>query len=182
MSMNRPKLVTVSLALSLLVLVASSASATAYIVVLKNGNTMISKYKPIDAPYNSSKSLIMTEAGNVISLSKDDIEEVIADVENRGFGVIIDTTTILVGYSANDAPNQEDLLNVFDPNSVQQQLQLYQLQQLTTGGGGGGGGLGGAPAFNSPLIGEPNSGGGLPVNLIGSPAIPTSPVQNNSGS
>ena len=139
MMMNRPKiLVAAALTLVLLLVASAPASATAYIVVLKNGNTMVSKYKPIDAPYNSSKSLIMTEAGNIVSLSKDDIEEIIADVENRGFGIVIDTTTILVGYSANDAPNQEDLLNVFDPNSVQQQLQLYQLQQFATGSRGRG--------------------------------------------
>jgi hypothetical protein len=87
---------------------AGPAAAQAYKVTLKNGNTFLAKYEPEDATYDSSKLLLTTEVGNRIALAKDDVADIVADVENRGFGRIIDHTTILVGVSANDAPGGEE--------------------------------------------------------------------------
>jgi hypothetical protein len=104
-----PGLVPAAIAVAaLLATSAAPAAAQAYKVTLKNGNTFLSKYEPHDATYDASKVVITTEVGNRIALAKDDIAEVVADIENRGFGRIIDHTTILVGVTANDAPGGEE--------------------------------------------------------------------------
>jgi hypothetical protein len=53
--------------------------------------------------------LLMTDVGNWIGVNRDEIESVRSESENRGYGLVIDTTTILLGWSPNDAldPNAE---------------------------------------------------------------------------
>jgi hypothetical protein len=159
------KLVAVSTSAMLLIALGTTAVVAAnsevYIVNLKNGNSFLSKYKPIEAGFDASKVLIMTDVGNTVAIAKDDIAAVLNDSENRGFGTVLDTSTVLIGYTANDAPD----LN--DPDTAASAAQ-YQAQQQQ---------FAPAPVYNSPLVGEPNSGGGIPVSFATSGAIPTSPVQ-----
>lgn len=145
--------VTFSLAFSF---VATSVSAEAFRIRLTNGNEFVSRYGPVPAQYDSSKMLVMTDVGNVIALRKDDIESVQIDEEVRGFGRRIDTTTIEVGWGPNDAP-----------------VPGAEGEAGAAGAGGGAGQMPVArPVFNSPLIAEPNSGGGIPVSFANSGMVP----------
>lgn len=144
---------------SMTVLVAAApVSAEAFRVRLVNGNEFVSNYSPVVAPYDSDKMLIMTDVGNTIAVLKEDIAEVITDQQVRAFGKRIDTTTIEVGWSANDAPPPEQQTT---PLSQTAQRRLAPLQQ---------------PVFNSPLVAEPNAGGGIPVSFANSGMVPMSPA------
>lgn len=136
----------------LLLAVAGTLDAEAYRVRLHNGNEFISKYEPKDADFDPNILLIMTEHGNIVALSKDDIAETIADLELRGFGHVIDTTTIEVGWSPNDAP---------EPGAE--------------GAEGAAPAAAPAPApFSVQQFVEPNSVGGLPLSFT---QVTTPPLQ-----
>jgi hypothetical protein len=169
-------------ALALLAVAAVPAGAQAYRVTLKNGNTFVAKYEPEEATYDSSKMVIFTEVGNRIALAKDDIEEVTVDIENRGFGKMIDHTTIIVGYSANDAPGGElgedgepvpdgTLMQVPTPMSYVPTLfgASYPAPGFPEGGFATGGGA---------MIAEPgNFSAGIPLSFVsgGSAPVPIQP-------
>ncbi|MEM1249280.1 MAG: hypothetical protein AAGK22_23085 [Acidobacteriota bacterium] len=126
-------------------------TAQVYKIQMKSGNEFVSKYKPRQAWYSEDKLLIMTKAGNIVALDKSDIETVESDLESRGFGVVIDTTTVMVGTRPNDMP-------VLDDDAINQALdRASRLQSLR----------GRQPQnFSSPLFSEPNGGGGLPVGFL----------------
>ena len=156
------KLVIVGLAIGL---IAAPAAAEVYIVTLNNGNTFLSKYKPREATYDTSKLLIMTEVGNIVALDKSLVSEIKSDLENRGLGLLIDTSTIMIGYTANDAPipGEEGELGEgdFPPGGF-------------PGQGGGFPGFSQPAPMNTPLVAEPNSGGGIPVSFVTGGLMPTS--------
>ena len=142
--------------------------AEVYTVRLKSGNEILSKYEPREAWYDDSKLLIMTPAGNIVSLDKADIDGVDSSTEAQGFGVVIDTTTILVGVRPNDAP-------VFDDETINQAVERASMLQTLRGAGGGGA----AAPLNNPLVSEPNAGGGVPVSFINTVTPPIgAPGQN----
>lgn len=89
-------------ALLLSVFFAGSASAQVYTVVLEGGASFDTRYEPIDAEWDSSVSMILTDQGNWIAISKDDILQVVSEVEASGFGYRLDTSTIVVGWTYND--------------------------------------------------------------------------------
>lgn len=152
------RLVTVGVVIGLL---AVPAAAEVYIVTLTNGNTFLSKYKPREAAYDTSKLLIMTDVGNIIALDKQFVAEIASDTESRGFGVVIDTATIMIGYTMNDAPLPGE------------EGEAGQLPQGAFPGQGAFGGFAPPPLTNQ-LIAEPNSGGGIPVSFITGGVAPIS--------
>ena len=94
------------LALSLLAL---PAAAEIYTVTLKTGTVLETAYQPQEAAFDRNVVMLMTDVGNWIGVTKDDIESVRSDAEMSGFGKVIDKNTILLGWSANDAadPNAQ---------------------------------------------------------------------------
>lgn len=111
MKIARPRRLPLLVAAALVALFATelSAQGTRYRVVLENGNEIYSKYKPVEASYDSNKMILMTDQSNVIALHKDDIQEMVAEVEELGFGKRLNDTTVVVGYSANDNLSEEEL-------------------------------------------------------------------------
>lgn len=132
-------------------LFAAPLTAEIYKIRMKSGNEFVSKYKPRQAWYSEDKLLIMTEAGNIVALDKSEIETVESDIESRGFGVVIDTATVMVGVRPNDMPVLDDdaINQALDRASRLQSLRPAQTQN-----------------FSSPLFSEPNGGGGLPVGFL----------------
>ena len=91
--------------LAVAVLVTSlPALAETFSVVLKNGSQFETRYRPTVAEWDNSKVLLVTATGTRITLSRDDIETVTADTEVKGYGTLINTTTIAIGLAPNDAP------------------------------------------------------------------------------
>jgi hypothetical protein len=88
-------------------LVAVPAVAEVYHVTLLNGTTIDTRYPPQDSPWDSNRYVLMTDVGNWISLAKADISEIVTDTQNKGFGFVINTTTIALGWAPNDALTPE---------------------------------------------------------------------------
>lgn len=151
--------------------IVTSSAASAYRVKMHNGNEFLSAYKPVHADWDPSKLLLLTEQGNLVALDEADIAEVVHDLEVQGFGRVIDTTTIEVGYTANMS-NQELSPDGQLPESVQ---QLQQLQRTMT--------MERAlqpppPNYSVPQFAEPNSGGGIPVGFVNTVTPPMGGVNN----
>ncbi len=126
---------------------AAASSAESYTVTMKSGNTFLSRYRPRVASWDAGKIVLLTEFGNEIALRKDEIASVTADSENRGFGRVIDNTTLELGLAANDAP---DPAAPTDPASA---LAAALGQQPA------------APVYDQKQFVEPSqTGGGLPVS------------------
>lgn len=169
---HRLALVLLVLGLALFVLVAQPAIANnAYIVNLKNGSTIISKYKPVETAFDSNLMLLMTAAGNQIALAKDDIESIVSDLENRGFGTVINTSTIIVGATANDQAE-------YSEEAMMQDLQAYSainsILSITSGFDSGGAFAGGGSTIPAAPPGT------IPVNYVTSPILPVGPVSAGS--
>lgn len=155
-------LLLVALALAM----ALPAAAEYYTVKLKNGNELDTLYKPRLATEDGDKVLVATETGNWISLPIDAIEDVVSHIEARGFGKVINTTTILIGSAPNDAavPGQSDepvdpatrLLNYLENQQRPQQAAPFTVEQFA----------------------EPNSVGGIPLGFTNN----TTPPLTGSGS
>lgn len=136
------------------------AFADYHTIKLKNGNEFDSLYRPRLATEEGDKVLVATETGNWISLPVDAIESVTSHVESRGFGKVINTTTILIGTAPNDAevPGAEAepvdpatrLLNYLESQQRPQQATPFSVQQFA----------------------EPNTGGGIPLGFTNSTTPP----------
>jgi len=82
--------------------VSAPLSAALFTVTLTNGTTFASRYKPLDAPWDVSKVVLLDEAGDVISLLKSEIDSVESDVDSKGYGHMLDDTTMAFGWAPND--------------------------------------------------------------------------------
>lgn len=137
------------LVLAVVLAVAPCASATTYIVELVNGTTFETRYQPEEASWDDSVLMLLTQYGNWIALSKDDVVDVTTDVEARGFGKVIDTKTISLGILANDAvpPEEQE-----PPTQAEVMRDLLQQQQQNQ------------PDYSVQQFVDPvSAGGGLPV-------------------
>jgi hypothetical protein len=164
----------------LLMASAAPADAQVYKVTLKNGNTFTSKYEPEDATYDPSKMVIFTDVGNRIALAKDDVVDVVVDIENRGFGIMLDTTTILVGFTANDAPGGEEGDEGGDPTLVQMQTPASLLPSVFSGSfpvpGFPEGGFVAPGGSSGAAISEPGAfSAGIPLSFVGGGTVPVVP-------
>lgn len=138
--------------------------AEVFRVQLKNGNSFVSRYQPKVAEWDENKVVFLTDVGNRITLQMDDIADIEADSEVRGFGTVIDTTTIVLGWAPNDLPTEENASAEaqFEQylNSLMGDRRENTVQQFVNtedaGGGGlspwefGGNNFGGGPAGNNP--------------------------------
>ena len=150
------------LLVALALTVALPATAGYFTIKLKNGNEFDTLYRPRLAAEGGDKVLVATETGNWISLPIDAIESVISNIEARGFGKIINTTTILIGTAPNDAevPSEGDepmdpatrLLNYLENQQRPQQAAPFTVQQFA----------------------EPNSVGGIPLGFTNTTTPPLS--------
>ncbi len=84
-------------------------SAAIYTVTLKNGSTFESRYQPEDASWDKTMIVFLDEWGNTVALPKDQVDKVESDFEAKGYGKMIDNTTMSLGWAPNDsaAPPEE---------------------------------------------------------------------------
>ncbi len=142
-------------------LVAVPATTEIYTVTLNNGSTLESRYRPKEAGWDASLVLILTDVGNWIAIDKASIASVTADIENAGFGKVIDTTTIAIGWSPNDAP-EETPEEAMDP--MTRLLNYLAAEQSSR------------PDYSVPQFVEPGQAGqgGLPVSGLTAPGASNS--------
>lgn len=134
-------------ALALLVAVAPAA-AEIYTVKLTSGNELETQYRPKEAGWDSDVILLLTDVGNWIAVERADIVEVEVATEREGFGKVIDTHTVALGWAPNDAPagNAEEQLDpmsrLLDFLAAERASQRdYSVQQFAEPGDLGQGGL-----------------------------------------
>lgn len=149
------------------VLVALPVAAETFTLKLKNGNSFETRYRPQVASWDPDMVMMLTDHGHWIALPRAEVEEVISDFEQRGFGKIIDTTTIDLGIAPNDQPTPEDAQGPTAleqlQSVLQQQERSYDIQQFVSPGQAGQTG-GGLPVGFGAGIG---SGGGPVISLPG---------------
>ena len=92
----------------LMLFAVTPAMSAIFRVQLKNGNIFQTRYQPKVAEWDESKVVFLTDVGNRITLNKDDIVAIDTDTEAKGFGTVLDTTTIVLGWAPNDAPTESD--------------------------------------------------------------------------
>jgi len=88
----------------LAIFAALPAAAELFTVELINGYSFETRYRPKVDPRDPDKAYVLTDQGNWIALQKTLIHDVISRTEARGFGKVIDTTTIDLGWAPNDTP------------------------------------------------------------------------------
>jgi hypothetical protein len=97
-------------------LFALPASAEVFHVTLTNGTTIDSSVQPQQASWDPNVVMLLSEVGNWVGFSKDEIESIKAEDPTSGFGVRISNTAIALGRFSNDLPeegknNPQDELN-----------------------------------------------------------------------
>lgn len=102
-------------------LLAAPLAAETYLITLQNGSTIQSRYQPQESSWDAGMVLFMTETGNWIGLKKSDIANVEQENNLRGFGFVINPTTVALGWAPNDAA---------DPAAAQDDLGSRLLQAL----------------------------------------------------
>jgi len=143
------KMVVLGVALAVLLL-ALPAAAELFTIGLKNGASFETRYRPRAHPEDGTKVQFMTEMGNWITLRLQDVESVVAETEAKGYGLVIDTTTIMLGLAPNDAPMAEGDTQL---TPTEQLLNAMRFQQES------------APVFHTEQFVEPSdtASGGLPL-------------------
>ncbi len=113
------------LSLVLLGAAARPAGAAVFHVTLSNGSVIDSLYEPQEASWDHGMVLVLTDAGNWIGVRKGELASVVSESATRGFGVVINTTTVSLG----DAPNDQPVPNKDAGSRNQQALQSLLEQQ-----------------------------------------------------
>jgi len=121
-------------------------------VELVDGNVFDTRYQPEEASWDSTLVLMLSDTGNWIAVPKSEIAGITTETETKGFGKVIDTTTVLLGWAANDAPLPEDEAQFAAVERMQQLFeqqqrgQDYTVEQFVEPGEAGRGGL---PAYGA---------------------------------
>jgi len=139
------------------VVAAAPLAAAVYTIHLTNGTSFETRFQPEDASYDSGKVVFLDETGLLITLSKSEVESIESDFEAKGYGRMIDSTTMELGWAPNDAV--EEGATPSDP--LAQVQQAIQGQQQTT-------------TYNQFV--EPDATQGMPGNWVGGSFSSPQPV------
>lgn len=131
LSIDRRRILPVALAAAALMLAAPFAAAETYTVQLLDGGTFLSRYQPQEAGWDTDQLLLLTEYGNWIAVAKADVQGITTETENKGYGRVIDTTTISLGLKVNDMPVARDPSTLSDTERL---INFLQDQDYGSGG------------------------------------------------
>ena len=153
------------IALALLALLAVPAGAELFTVTLINGKTFDSRYQPVQSAADASKLQLLTDTGNWITLKKEIVASVTSETESKGFGTVIDTQTIALGWDPTSLAAQEK--SEAESQDPTMQLLNYLVQQDRAQASQP------PPApFSNDLIVEPADAGGIPIWMTGTTTPP----------
>lgn len=122
-----------------LALSALPAYAQVYHVTLKNGSVIETANRPQQATWDANMVLLLTDMGNWVGFSKDEIAGVRTEDPIQGFGVRINDKVVALGMSPNDLPdakggkddaNQRFLDMTNRMLDMADQQQKYSIQQF----------------------------------------------------
>ena len=149
--------------LALLTVLAVPASADLFTVTLTNGATFETRYQPIQSVIDEGKLQFLTDTGNWITLKKDIVASIASETESKGFGIVIDTQTIALGWDPTSIQAAEDSQEGEDSTA---QLLRYLVAQDQAQAP--------PPPFSNELVVEPSDVGGIPIWMTGSTTPPVS--------
>lgn len=141
----------VTLFAAVLLLVAGVVAAETFTVTLDNGNTLLTRYKPKLSP-DGTTAYLLTDMGNWVSYDKAAIVSVVSDLESRGFGKVIDTTTISLGIAPNSRAAAEGARGELDSNL---ELLNYLRERDAT-----------RDNYSVPQFVDPEQATGIPMDMI----------------
>ncbi|HVT16019.1 MAG TPA: hypothetical protein VHQ90_07550 [Thermoanaerobaculia bacterium] len=125
--------VRIGLPLLALTLLAAPAAAEIYHLKLHNGAVLDTLYPPQPASWDANVLLVLSDAGNWIGISKNDVESITNETQVRGYGIPINTTTVAIGWAPNDLAEQAPAAQQGQAAGQQAALQvlqrIYQEQQ-----------------------------------------------------
>lgn len=141
-----------------------AAAADILTVTLTNGQSFETRYHPREADWDPNMVMVMTDMGNWIGIPRQDIASVISETEAQGYGTVIDSVTVDLGWSANDAPVPGEV----DAATA----QIQALQNLLENS---------APPQSTDTVQFVSPGlagrtGGLPVGFSTGPSVSVTPV------
>lgn len=164
---RRPPALAFAAVLMAAALFAGPAAGATWTVELVNGTEFDTRYQPEEASWDPTLVLLLTEQGNLIALDRAEIARVATDVEDRGFGTVIDTSTISLGVLPNDADVPDPAGEELSTAQVLQQVIAAQQGQP-------------AADYTVPQFVDPGQAGrgGLPVGYATSspPPAPVTPI------
>ena len=138
----------------LAILAAVPVAADSFVVTLTSGATFESRYQPTQSDTDENKVLLLTEFGNWISLPMDAIVSVESETESKGFGTVLDSQTIALGWVPTSAvPDAGAGAEELDPTT---RLINFMREQSETPP---------APVFNNELVVEPSQSTGIPIGF-----------------
>ena len=148
--------------LALLMVLAVPASAELFTITLTNGSTFATRYQPVQSVTDENKLQFLTETGNWITLNKDIVTSITAQTETKGFGIVIDTQTIALGW---DPTSVQEAAESEEAEDSTAQLLRYLVARDSASAA--------APQpepFSNELVVEPSETGGIPVWMTGAGA------------
>jgi hypothetical protein len=120
---------------------AAPLAAAEFTVHLTNGTTFESRYQPRDAEWDAQKVTLLDGMGNIISVLKSDIERIESDVDAKGYGHMLDDTTMAFGWAPNDRGevNPNEKIATSDVESGEAEEPIYNVNEnpsmpVVTGG------------------------------------------------
>lgn len=194
--MRQPTVVAIRACAALLlvcgvVALAVPAGAEVYTIKLSNGTWFESRYQPKQAAWDKTLVTFVDETGTEIALPQALISSVDAESESKGFGRVINTTTVDLGFAPNDIDQVQKMVNdqraqygadmneYYKHTNSQQFVEPDQLGGTPIWGVGFGGGtatpqgnFGGAAPFTTPTAPTPATGTPAPFTTP-SPIQPT---------
>jgi hypothetical protein len=138
-------------------LVAGPIAADVFTVTMTSGTTFVTRYQPHQSDSQEDKVLLITEFGNWISLPKEAIVSVTSDTESKGFGTVIDSQTIALGWIPPRSGSQSTGAGGAELDSTARLIQFLQQQNAPAP----------APVYTNELVVEPSQSTGIPFALIG---------------
>jgi hypothetical protein len=169
---------------ALVLIAAAPLPAATYVVTLNSGATFETRYKPKQAPWDAQKVLVYSDVGNWLTLARADIQSVVNSLQSSGFGHVLDTTTVELGYAPNDVATPDEARAAMLANPVLPSAPNYTVQQFVEPNAtqglpifGAGGQFGGA-SYLGPGGYQPgfSFGAAVPANPAPSGAVAVEPV------
>jgi len=153
------------IALALLMVLAMPASAELFTLTLTNGSSFDTRYQPVQSSTDEGKLQFLTDTGNWVTLNKDIVASVTSRTESKGFGIVIDTQTIALGWDPTSIVEQEEAEAASQDPTMQ--LLNYLVQQDRAAAA--------QPPpepYSNPLVVEPEASAGIPLWMTGTTTPP----------
>ena len=145
--------------------IAGPLAADVFTVTMTSGGTFASRYQPHQSDTEEGKVLLLTEYGNWISLPKEAIVSVVSNTEAKGFGTVLDSQTIALGWIP---PSSKSAIEDEAEVDATTQLINFMREQNTTAP---------APVFTNELVVEPSQSTGIPMSFTNQSTPPLGATQ-----